>query len=71
MYPSTITILSKFPFLATFSPNKCLPFVYTMVSGEFIYFGNDLSNTLPPKAITFPRISMIGIISLFLNLSIY
>ena len=71
IYPSTINSLLLHSVFAIFSPNKCLPLLYTTFSGEFIYFGFESSKTLPPNAITFPLISHIGIISLFLYMSIY
>ena len=70
-YCSNQRVLIGYNDLATFNPNKCLPLLYTMFSGEFIYLGFESSKTLPPKAITLSLTSLIGIINLFLNLSTY
>ena len=70
IYPSTIIIVLGLFFFAKLYANKCLPLLYTISSGEFMYLGLLSSKTLPPKAITLSLASNIGNISLFLNLSI-
>ena len=66
---STIIILLVSCFFATLRPNKFLPLLYTIFSGEFIYLGLLSSKTLPPNAITLSLTSCIGNINLFRKLS--
>ena len=67
IYPSQIIkLFALYPAsLALFKLYNILRLLNTGVSGEFRYLGWLPSITLPPKAITLPRLSIIGIITLF------